>query len=94
MADRSESLADRREFLKKTAQAAGVAFAAPLVLSAIRPQELHARLSGGGSGGNGGGSGGHGGGSGGDGESGGGGEQGGPRLNCEDDGVCLVYPLL
>ncbi len=84
MEERSESLADRREFLKKTARAAGVAFAAPLVLSAIRPQELHARLSGGGSDGNGGGNG----------ETGEGGDDGGTRLNCEKDGICLVYPLL
>jgi len=41
-----ENLSDRREFLKKTACGAGLAFVAPAVLSSLGSGALHAQASG------------------------------------------------
>ncbi|HEX6899558.1 MAG TPA: hypothetical protein VF789_07595 [Thermoanaerobaculia bacterium] len=40
------SLTDRRVFLKRTIQGAGLAFAAPAILSALGPGALQAQTSG------------------------------------------------
>lgn len=44
------NLSDRRVFLKRTIQGAGLAFAAPTILSSLGSQALHAQASGGGTG--------------------------------------------
>jgi hypothetical protein len=41
------NLGSRREFLKKAVTGAGVAFAAPAILSMVRPTDLAAQVSGG-----------------------------------------------
>ena len=48
--DQKESLANRREFIKKAILGTGVAFGAPAILSVVRPSDLSAQASGGGSG--------------------------------------------
>jgi hypothetical protein len=40
------SLSDRRDFLKKTVAGAGLAFAAPAILSSLGSGALHAQASG------------------------------------------------
>jgi hypothetical protein len=40
------SLSDRRVFLKRTIQGAGLAFAAPAILSSLSTRALHAQASG------------------------------------------------
>jgi hypothetical protein len=40
------NLTDRREFLKRTVQGAGLAFVAPAVLSSLGSSALHAQASG------------------------------------------------
>lgn len=40
------TLSDRRAFLKKTIQGAGLAFAAPVILTALSPGRLRAQASG------------------------------------------------
>jgi hypothetical protein len=42
-----ESLGDRRDFLRKAILGAGVALAAPAILSVVRPSDLSAQASGG-----------------------------------------------
>lgn len=44
--DFQSSLTDRRKFLKKTIQGAGLAFAAPAILSSLGPRQLLAQASG------------------------------------------------
>ncbi|TVR53215.1 MAG: hypothetical protein EA421_11825 [Gemmatimonadales bacterium] len=45
--DAENSLANRREFIKKAILGTGVAFGAPAILSAVRPSDLSAQASGG-----------------------------------------------
>lgn len=44
------ALTDRRVFLKRAIQGAGLAFAAPTILSSLGSSALHAQASGGGAG--------------------------------------------
>lgn len=44
--DNHSSLSDRRAFLKRTIQGAGLAFAAPAILSSLGSGVLHAQASG------------------------------------------------